>query len=534
MFALFVMIVVIIGILATVGYTIISYQNTLENTSLVQRNASRMEVVSVLMRAGARPVVAGGVVRAPAGTIIDQSGDPADGRTVAPSFVVGDNKTPWGAYYGYCPSALPAGSVMETSTGTVDVNGVAVDVRRLAGRDYIISSDGLPTMDVVSGSPPPGILGFIVAPTPNRFAIPECDEIIFRDGAFLIGVDGGQTTTGGTVIPILADTSSLALPAQIEPTINVAPTTQNEGTGLDADNAMSFEDAIAYWIGSRPGRLTMRLANGSYELDDSLSFALQNDLGGRFLRIVDSTPDDPAGAVIGSDHAVWLVMGPEVSIEGIGLGDGVGIRALPGSRVTIAASDVGRIRVDGGDVILRSDSSVSMGSAWGVVSPIEMSGGDLVIAQAPSGDTLAIASTVTSEPAIKAFGGRISILADISAPAFSLPWSFSGAADLQVGATGYSSAYPNFTHSGGTQAITATAAATAGAMSGGGVATATCPETHPNVISGSCNSSDGVLSSSRSVAGGWQCKWTALATVPAVALPSNATATAVCSAAPAR
>lgn len=533
MFALFVMVIVIIGLLATVGYTIISYQNTLETASLTQRNAARMEVVAVLMRSASRPTVAGGVVRAPAGDVVPDDAPVSPGRMVVPASVVGDNKTPWGTWYGYCPAAIPDGAVVDSSTGTIDVNGDTIDIRRLAGRDYILDDPDLPGYAIDSGEPPPGVLGFVVASTPNRSVLPDCGEIVFRDGVFLIGrTDGDPVTAGGSVVPIMADASSLGvLPAEIEPAIYVAPTRQNEGTGLDAANAMSLSEAIEYWVSSRPQRLTLKLADGSYGLASSHSFAIANDGSTRFLRFVDSSPSSPSGATIVGD-GVYLVFSSEISIEGVGFSDGVGIHALTGSRILLAASRVARVRVDGGDVNVRSDSSLDLGSAWGAASPLEISAGDLRISQAPGGGSLSIESVSGTEPAIRASGGRVSVMADIDAGGFASPWLLSGSSDLQIGQKAYSSGAPNVTYAGGTIPVSVTASATGDID--GDTASATCPALHPYPITGGCSAGSGILSASGATATGWECRWSAAATVPPIPLPADGEAAVVCGANPSR
>lgn len=544
MFGLFITIIIVITLVASVGYAIFTLQKSSDIASITQRNVVRMETMVTLIRASSRPTVAGGAVRLPVGDeIVVYDGGPS--RTVPPALIVGDDRTPWGARYGYCPAAIVDGASDQAPGASVEDEvlgggaGYVIGVKTVAGAGYVVTADAPAVSPVGSTLPASPVLGFIVSPSPNQFELPLCGEIIYRDGAYLIGaadidedgVPDGAPTVGGTVAAIPLGVSSLDFAAaDMDPTLYVSVDAPANRTGTSADEAMRLSEAVEYWKTSTPRTLVLKLANGEYDVSDiDLSFLTANP--GRFFRITDDTPQDPVGASLISATPKYMTFGVDGGLDGVTLSSSIGVRTLAGTRVGIDGATIGELRVDGGDVVLTSRSRILHDGRPG--SPIGVAGGHLSIAQFTS-SALEIDS---SSVAMVVKAGTVLVSADLSAPDSPLPWEVTGSGRLEVGLT-LAGAPPNVTYSGyaGAMELTKTVNGT-----GDAIALASCPPSHPYVVHASCAADRGALRSSSLITGGstdaWRCDWSedaivgGVGTIPA---PASSSVDLVCSANPAR
>jgi len=555
MVAVFVLLVIAIGILAGFGYSMFTFQRTAEIASLTQRNAARMETMAALVRGSAVPLVPGGPTRIPAG---DLDGD-LD-RTILPLSIVGDDRTPWGARYGYCPLAVESVTDAGGDAGTV-YGGTDYDIttRELRGTPYVNSSEG-PEPLVVRGPSdsrsreqvqqdlPKGLVAIVLSPSVNSYEIPRCDEVIYRDGAFLVGLDendDGQPESAsipGTAYPVLAATSSLAIIASdLDPTLFVSTTPAADGTGATSEDPISLAEALEYWHTARPARLTLHLEDGDYPLAGlNLAFHAGNldnaPSSGRHLRLTDASPAGAAGARLVSASPIDLQFQVDGALDGVTLGPGVGLRVLAGADVTVEDSVLPQIRVDGGRVTVGSDSAIEQ-DASRAGSPVEVSSGEFTIAVRnvtsliPKGTGFSIASTTGSAPAIRATGGNVNVEADILAPGQSLPWRTSGSAKIHFG-QGLSATYASGTANMASRSLVEAAGT-------GDTASAMCPALQPHVMEASCSATAGALRTSEVILStgngpqGWSCGWASHMTAPeTVSVPAGMSIRMTCSASP--
>lgn len=533
MFAILVIIIVAVGLVATLGYTIFSFQRSAEMSAMVLQNTSRMDVIAMTLRSASRPLVAGGPVRLPAGSIIPAGNGVNADRLTVPSGIVGSNLTPWGAEYGYC--VYDASSVGgETVAGVQSSADGEMTLAEIDGESYVIGHDA----PEVVGIPSSNVIGFVVAPTPGRQQLPACSQIVFDAGTFLINglVAEGAPPVGGTVVPIMAEATRLSMQsARMEQTLFVTSAEGMSGSGESVMSRMSLDDAMDYWNDSTLSYLILDL-DGAIPVD-TLNQRKQNGT----LAIRGGAISAP---VVGG-LTEWVKVGSGLDLEGVEVGSNVGIQVLGtgdlhvGSRRTgttsAVHSTIGRVRVDGGDALIEAGTTI-VGSDASMV-PIEVASGALRLSPfllsmaseytAPSSVTISGAAAA----AIVATGGDVSVMTNINAAGHALPWSIDGSASFDVGASGLVAAYAS-----GTVPISLTSQIST-AMNGGGIAVAACPAIQPHVIGGGCEANDGMLSSSHSNGDSWSCRWstwsgTTTAGTVSIPLASNAMAHATCAIAP--
>lgn len=538
MISIFITVVVAIALIATMGYSIFSLQKAADIASITQRNVARMESMVSLVRASARPAVAGGAVRLPMGDLAPAYPD-GPSRTVLPGNLVGDDRTPWGGRYGYCPSAVSDGAADQLDpdlAGAEVASGAgsyAVATKRVAGLDYVVTA-AAPAVATIGGPGPAApVLGFIVSPAPNQFDIPLCNEIIYRDGAYLIGIgdaddDGapdGSPTYGGTVAIIPLGLSSLAFAASdMDPTLFVAIDAPAGRTGTSEDDAMLLTEAVDYWRSSQPRSLSLELSDGSYDVG-AIDLSFLAAAPGRFIRITDSSPETPTGATLTSSTQKFLTFGADGALDGVTLSETIGVRTLPGARVSIDASVLGELRVDGGDVELTSRSSIEHVSRPG--SPIGVAGGYLALSEAPGDTALSISSSST---AIVVLGGRVGVSTNIEALDSPLPWRVTGSGRIDIGLT-LAGAAPTVDYDGTHEQVVAVKDVVG--SEGSSPAAGSCPATQPYVVQASCRAGSGALRSSSLVPGaeqGWACSWASdlVGGAGAIPLPTDAAVDLVC------
>lgn len=534
MVGIFIVILMVISLTAVAGYSIISLQKAADTITLAERNVARMDYVATMIRASSRPLVAGGSVRAPMGDALE------NGRTGLPRALVGDDRNPWGVRYGYCPQAI--GEPLEPGTPSLEVvHGGAdygVGLIEFAGNRYVVEDEDTDPIEVLDESVPPSdVLGFIVSPPPHKVDLPRCDEIIFRDGTFLIGgADGSSPTVGGTVLAIPVATSSLALMAfDLDPALYVALTETGTATGIDPSNAMSLESAVAYWQASRPQSLWFRMADGEYDIGAGLAFISPE--GNRFVRLVDATPGVGTGVVLTSSSPTKVQFGIDADLENVSFSPAITTQVLPGARVRIDGSTIGPLEVTGGEVLLSSTASVAAGAGT-ENSPIVVGAGSLSIINRDN-TPFEITSDAADAPAILATGGSIDISADVAAAGNVLPWRITGTASIAIGAKDVAGTMPQASWAGSVLGTVSTRGSVEDTdTDGNNVTVASCPTMQPYVTAASC-SSDGVSSGSRLVdadvglagAQGWQCDWFS-SEVPLVPAPASASISLECSVAP--
>lgn len=532
MFAILVIIIVAVGLVATLGYTIFSFQRSAEMSAMVLQNTSRMDVIAMTLRTASRPLVVGGPVRLPAGDVIPAGAGPNAERLTVPSGVVGSNRTPWGAEYGYCVyDASPVGG--EASSGVQSSGEGEMTLASIDGESYVIDHDA----PEVTGIPTNNVIGFVVAPTPGRQQLPACSQIVYSEGTFLINglVAEGSPPVGGTVVPIIGEATRLSMQsARMEQILYVTSAEGMSGSG-DSNSRMSLANAMDYWNDSTLSYLIL-------DLDGTMPVDLLN------ARKQDGTLAIRGGSIaapVVAGVTEWIKVGSGLDLEGVAVGGNVGLHVLGtgnlhvGSRQvatdSAAHSTIGRVRVDGGTALIEAGTTIS--SAEASATPIEVASGALRLSPfllpMPSGYAAPTSVTISgaAAAALVATGGDVSVMTSINAAGHALPWSIDGSASFDVGASGLVAAYAS-----GTVPIALTSQVVT-AMNGGGIAIAACPAIQPHAIGGGCEANDGMLSGSFSDGGSWSCRWsswsgTTSAGTVSIPLASNASARATCSIAP--
>jgi len=387
MVTLFVNAIILLGITAMIGWSVFTFQRSSEMVSLAQRNAARMEQLASVMRGSLRQV--NGIMRAP-------MGDEAEGRTVLPQAVVGDDKTPWGARYGYCPlsievgaSAYPGAANATVKAGkdqagaevTYQVQVVGLP-RQGEGADipYVVGGPGrdIPVYENGALQPSPlraheqEIVGFILSPVPmaGTDTLPSCSDVIRNGGAWVVsGTDGSAPRFKGTVVPVVARGVGITAP-QMDVALYAGPAAIGKGTGLSADDAMPLKKALDLWHLNPWRSATIHIAPGEYDFTGAetasggaqplLSFS--SEAPGRSLWLVASggvaTFRGPGAG------SLELAMGVDGRLSGIALANGIQFRVFDGARVAASGSQFGHVWVDGGELAFIDENTVNYAGGW--------------------------------------------------------------------------------------------------------------------------------------------------------------------------
>lgn len=518
MIGIFINIIVLLTLVATLGYSALQFSQGAERSTATHMNVSRMADLVATLRGNSTPLVPGGVPRLPA----PMQGSPYEGapiRALLPTEIVGDDRTGWGARYGYCPLALPGGAVETGSKITLHGGGdYEIEIATQAGRDFVVAVEAPPIVTSVDGIlQPRSVMGYVVSPALGSFDIPRCDEIIYRDGAYVIGkITDDQIvspTFGGTVTPIMGDRSILSyVPTQFTPTVYVSETGSGVGSGRSAADAMDLAGAVLWWQSNQPPALIIEMATGSYDATGlGLDFISPRSSDQLAIRGVGET------IITGAGNAMF---NQQIEIDSVSFGEGSKLTAVAGARMRMSDVSAGVLVVSGGEVTLLSNSTL-IGNGNGHPAIDILSGR---VALADSGPALRL--TAQGAPAIIMRGGTLEVASDIqtSAP---LLWSVQSG-NLTVGRKADGTAPKrNGANIEATKTVT-------GPIVSGANAEASCPAEQPYVVNASCSSDRGALRSSFAIGGttqGWSCFW---ADDPAEGASTIAATVIVsCSAAPA-
>ncbi len=363
----------VLALIPVIGYTVFSYQRSSELVSLSQRNAARMEQVAASVRASLRPVEMNGAVRAPMGEANGQ-------RMAVPAWVVADDRTPWGARFGYCPYSVDAtGSApspnLTTAAGAVGSGGgtYGVTTARSRGRDYVLQSDAQPIRirdeagnETASSTAAQEVVAFIVAPPPftGDGALPSCSDVVLANGAWIVSPRDGRKP--GTVVPVLSRGIATGQVAnQGEVVLYADAAARGAGTGDAPSSAIGLKDALDLWHLTPWRAATFRVAGGTYGFGTG-------DLvpGGTTPRLAFSTPYPGRSLAIVGDggtlavansggQPIELLFTVDATIDNVAFGEGVVLRVAAGARVTATRSSLRHVRIDGGDLTLGEGTSVS-------------------------------------------------------------------------------------------------------------------------------------------------------------------------------
>ena len=426
---LIVQLLVVLSLIPVVGYTVFSYQRSSEIVSLAQRNAARMEQVAYNVRAALRPAVMNGGVLAPLG---DANGD----RMALPSWVVSDDRSPWGARYGYCPyattSAAPPATLNQTqaTVGLGPAGGsYPVTVVQVRGKAYVAASpsqvvrvkDGTGAFAAPSNTVAEEVVGFIVSPPPfvGDADAPSCADVIKSNGAWIVspGSSDGSRGKPGSVVPVLSRGVGTGQVAnQGEVVLYTDASTVAGDTGDTPATALSLWDALDLWHLTPWKASTFLVAPGNYGFGPGdvvpggsiPRLAFSTGLPGRAVAVAGS--GGQAVLTNSGGGLTELLLTVDATLDNVSFGPGVQLRVTNGARVTVTNGNLRHVRVDGGDLTLGAGASVSFDPSANPSFPVVVTSGRLRIKDgAASGGSQLLKVTAGSGAlaGIYASGGEI-------------------------------------------------------------------------------------------------------------------------------
>ncbi|AOG03074.1 hypothetical protein BSY19_4933 (plasmid) [Bosea sp. RAC05] len=399
MISLLIIMTLIIGLGASIGYTVYSFQRSNDLISLAQRNAAQMEGLAAAMRGALRVVEQDGPVRSPLGEPFEGQ---SDGRSLLPTWVAGTDRTPWGGRYGWCPYSTeklqPSDAAGSVSSGVGKTYSVVTEIDR--GRSFVVRSSAPSGQDSMQ-SPNIGVVGFIVSPAPFKTSIsdiPDCDDVQLIDGAYLVkgrpeaSSSSAEAPTApaamipprvpGSVVAVVARGShaaggtavgTLVLYARPSGVNGLTPSTRGTTSpGDSADTPLSIGAALSALQKTGYKNAVLSLDAGEYTLPVA---AL--DIPGLNLEIR-ATSAQASPTLIGG--GVSRVSG-ELTIHNVRFGSDTGLWLAPGARLRMSNGALAYLRIDGGDAAL---SSVSIAAPSDRSHAVEVTGGRLSLAGAIS------------------------------------------------------------------------------------------------------------------------------------------------------
>ncbi len=398
MVMMLVYLIMAIGLLGSVGYSVFTFQRSAEMVALAGRNSAHVEAMVSLLRGSMRYNPVTHLYMAPLGDP-DVTGPY---RMRLPGWVVGDDHTPWGARYGWCPMSTSGPSGSDPSATVVSSS---LEGSYQVSEDVVTDDRGRPHT-FVSGmswaaAPSLGseVVGVLVSPLPMSTMTPDCADVVLSNGYYVIAP---KATIGGTVSPVT--TAGLVLTTTLsqvaDPFVYVAPDGSATGDGSDPSKPMPFAQALGYWHQVAPKGLTMNLAAGSYALpgpqkdgtdpadlsfDESGVPAANLSASRAYLAL--RGPSTGTATIAAASGQVDLYLGVNVQVDGnVALDPSLTTHVMPHVQASLSLTSVGPVSVEGGDLTLTtgpvSTLSVIGGSANVTavsVSQATLSGGTMTL-----------------------------------------------------------------------------------------------------------------------------------------------------------
>lgn len=523
MIGIFILAVVVVAIVAAVGYGLISEIRTSEIVSMAGRNAPRMDAAVSALAAAARPLSGGQpVVPAPA---VDQTG-----RATLPNWVSTDGATPWGVSYGYCPYALPdRPDLQSTATQAVGGQGERRDISTVplnaegADRPYVVGGQRSPRAD--DDADAPAVAAFLISPVPGSSDVPDCGSVVWRGGRFRIA--GSVPGIVSVLTPERLRDAATGLGAVLR---WASPT--GTGDGRSKGSAAPLSTILAEWRSTRPTREVVRLVGaGPHRVEgDDLSMTART--GGREGTLEFISDQSDRAALAGPSAGGRLQVGIDLSLTGVSFANALGVAVGPGGRLNATGTVLKHLLLDGGDAVLGPGSGIALDPSLDPGAAARVRGGTLLVEERPGdrktisagagrpafvlqGGTLVVngADVVADEApdwAVVENGGRISAIPRYAGATMVAPSvTVGGAAPVEIlSRMAFGAGGATLDDRGvdvGMTVVTETCE--------GSSCSATCP-TDRHVVSGDCEApGPGWALSSFGSGGGtttWNCAWTAI------------------------
>ena len=254
----------ILLILAFVGAVVISgifagvtFLQSVRSTVEAQITRQRLLDTAVLVQAQARYV--SGKLALPQGS----TGSSPYPYNQVPSWVSPNAKSASGVPFLYCPYRS-SGDTGTASTVTLpDATTYAVKYTSSASTlsaNYVTGGDAPP------GAAPAGTLGLLIAPSPQSFNTPNCDDIAAQS-------DGTITVSGGLVAVIqdnYLNRMKVATSAS-ELRFYIAAAATGDGSGRDTNNYITIGNAMALINYAKPAQATLVIPSGGTTMPTTVS-----------------------------------------------------------------------------------------------------------------------------------------------------------------------------------------------------------------------------------------------------------------------
>lgn len=252
MLSIFFIAILIIGVAALAGLSLLYTNHSVAVFSDSHQNKRQLEQLALVVETNLRTAQLDGIAYAPMGEAAPE------GWTTLPVWLAAQNKTPWGVSYVYCPYAPDA---VITSGSAAVTQG---DLTTYAVNTTTSSATGNRPYVTESAAPPlSGILALIISPLPDQTAPPACADVVLSNGRY--------TVPNGLVRAISRGQSHNQRMASAAHSVvlHVAPTAAGSADGSNTANAMTLESALALWAATKPANATLQLAAGSYTVTDA-------------------------------------------------------------------------------------------------------------------------------------------------------------------------------------------------------------------------------------------------------------------------
>lgn len=360
-----------IGLASAAGYAVISFYDAARVTMLANENTARLEQITSYLEQNLRPAKLDGVLYPPMGV-----NGVNDDYTRLPDWLGAQVKTPWGVPYSYCPLAPDTAYTGSGATGVVTMADTTttynVDLtsgNHTGGHDYVTGSGDSMLDASLQGL---GVLAMVISPMPNGTTVPNCDAVIFDNGAYTVA-DGvvRVISRGFAAAQQLAAASSKAV-------IYVDDTAASGGSGASQGDPMPIEAALASWDTNRPRVYEIHLATGTYSIAtaDEGAFSPTDTGNPEGATIIFRGAGSGTTSIVATDGTMEIAIPARLHIEDLKLGQGTTLR-IPGpydARLTDSAFY--QVTVEGGEMTMDGTNVVTDSTALGDAG-IDVTAGNL-------------------------------------------------------------------------------------------------------------------------------------------------------------
>lgn len=397
--AMLLLVAILTALIAVLGYNLVTLNQAFNISATIQQNQSRVMVVTSSIRTGL--TVIDGKVAVP----ISQSLT-ASVPEIAP-FRTSANGTP----YVYCPilpsvasgtSNIRNDQASETyAVDTVDRNGLTYAV---AGRPGSVDDQKLVDL---------GIVAYVLTPQPNNANPLRCADVKVADDGTTVLVPGGSVAAIYDN-PVNADGASFVF----------SQGGSRPAHALTSDRLVrGVADVVDYVRHYDVSDVRLRFVGGE-TVDGNDLAALLASSHGRTVRL--QGPDDVRASVLITDEdadgelleliAAGRAVFSNIALKGVGGAD-VAIVGAPGGSVILDNTQIGRVRTNGGSILLSGTSRiVPASSAIALANPVLADGGEFVVDVSDSPSAPALVSQ-SSSSVFSSFGGDVVIKSRVHAVA---------------------------------------------------------------------------------------------------------------------